>query len=84
MLKPMTAEDTALTEETEFDPQKYQPRNAVDAEKLRLLGATHEELRKWFGVHEFFLDKWASEHDDFAGRSRSSLLRRSGSSRTLG
>ena len=66
MLKPMTAEDTALTEEAEFDSQKYQPRNAVDAEKLRLLGATHEELRKWFGVHEFFLDKWASEHDDFA------------------
>ena len=50
----------------EFDTQKYQPRNAVDAEKLRLLGATREELRKWFGVHEFFLDKWASEHTDFA------------------
>ena len=38
MLKTMTADDTALTEEAEFDPQKYQPRNAVDAEKLRLLG----------------------------------------------
>ena len=40
------------TEETEFDPQKYRPRCAKDAEKLRLLGATREELRRWFGVHE--------------------------------
>ena len=52
--------------ETDFDPKKYRPRCAKDAEKLRLLGATCEELRKWFGVHEFFLDKWASEHTDFA------------------
>jgi hypothetical protein len=54
------------TQETDFDPQKYQPRYAVDAEKLRLLGATREELRRSFGVHEVFLDKWASEHEDFA------------------
>ena len=47
------------TTETDFDPKKYRPRCAKDAEKLRLLGATREELRKWFGVHEFFLDKWA-------------------------
>ena len=38
--------------ETDFDPKKYRPRCAKDAEKLRLLGATREELRKWFGVHE--------------------------------
>ena len=52
--------------ETDFDRKKYRPRCAKDAEKLRLLGATREELRKWFGVHEFFLDKWANEHEDFA------------------
>ena len=64
----MTAENNAigLTEEAEFNPQTYQPRNAKDAEKLLLLGATREELRRWFGVHEVFLDIWASEHGDFA------------------
>ena len=51
--------------ETDFDPQKYRPRCARDAVKLRLLGATAEELAKWFGVHEFFLEQWASEHADF-------------------
>ena len=54
------------TEETDFSPQNYQPRYAVDAEKLRLLGATREELRKSFGVHEVFLDIWAEQHDEFA------------------
>ena len=62
----MTAKDTVSTEEAEFDPQKYRPRCSSDAEKLRLLGATREEIRRWFGVHEFFLDKWASEQKDFA------------------
>ena len=44
----------------------YLPRYAQEAEKLRLQGATREELRRFFGVHEFFLDKWANEHEDFA------------------
>ena len=31
-----------------------------------MLGATREELRRRFGVHDVFLDIWAREHDDFA------------------
>ncbi len=62
----MTAEETVATEEAEFDPQKYRPRCSSDAEKLRLLGATREEIRRWFGVHEVFLDIWAEQHDEFA------------------
>ena len=54
------------TKETDFDPQKYQPHYAVDAEKLRLLNATREEMSRWFGVQEMFLDIWAEQHDEFA------------------
>ena len=50
----------------EFDPKKYQPVLRGDAEKLRLLGATREELRKWFGVHEFSWISGPDEHKDFA------------------
>ena len=70
--------------ETDFDPQKYRPRCAKDAEKLRLLGATREELRRWFGVHELFLEAGPVSTRTSPRRCRSSLLRRSGSSRTLG
>ena len=31
-----------------------------------MFGATREERRRWFGVHEVFLDRWASEQKDFA------------------
>ena len=63
----MITEDTVSSaEEGEFDPQKYRPRCANDAEKLRLLGATREELSRRFGVHEVFLDIWAEQHDEFA------------------
>jgi hypothetical protein len=61
----MTAEDIS-TKESDFDPQKYQPRYAVDAEKLRLFNATREEMSRWFGVQEMFLDIWAEQHDEFA------------------
>jgi hypothetical protein len=54
------------TNETDFDPRKYRPSNARQAEKLLLLGAKREELRKWFGVHEVYLDEWAGEHEAFA------------------
>ena len=57
---------SASTEEAEFDPKNYRPRCAKDAEKLRALGATREEIRRWFGVHEVFLDIWAKQHDEFA------------------
>ena len=64
----MTAEATILTstEDTDFDPQKYQPRYALDAEKLRMLGATREELKRRLGIHEVFLNIWSEQHDDFA------------------
>lgn len=62
----MTAADAVSIEDAEFDSRKYRPRCAKDAEKLLLLGANHEELRKWFGVHEVFLDIWADENADFA------------------
>jgi hypothetical protein len=63
----MMMEDTdfASTEGADFDPKKYRPSCARDAEKLLLVGATREELTKWFGVHEFFLHQWAGEHEDF-------------------
>ena len=41
-------------------------RYAVDAEKLRLFNATREEMSRWFGVQEMFLDIWAEQHDEFA------------------
>jgi hypothetical protein len=44
--------------------RKYLPRYAKEAETLLLLGATREELRRWFGVHEVFLDIWASEQKE--------------------
>jgi hypothetical protein len=62
----MTAEDTVSNEEAEFDPQKYRPHCSSDGEKLRLVGATREEISRWFGVHEVFLDIWAEKHDEFA------------------
>jgi hypothetical protein len=55
--------------ETPFDllmKKHYRPRHAEDAEKLRLIGATREELRRWFGVHEVFLDIWEQEYPEFA------------------
>jgi hypothetical protein len=44
----------------------YHPRYAAQAEKLRLLGATLEELRRWFNVHEIVLDVWTKTYDGFA------------------
>ena len=54
------------TKETDFDPQKYQPRYGVDAVKLRLFNATREEMSRWFGVQEIFLDNWAEQQEEFA------------------
>jgi hypothetical protein len=34
--------------------------------KLRLFGATREEMSRWFGVQKMFLDIWAEQHDEFA------------------
>jgi hypothetical protein len=59
--KATTTEDNSIA-----STQTYMPRYAHEAEKLLLLGATREELRKFFGVHEVFLDIWADTHADFA------------------
>jgi hypothetical protein len=58
--------------ETGTDPKKYRPRCAKDAEKLRFLGATREDLRKWFGVHEFACRPHASKSS--VGKSPGSWL----------
>jgi hypothetical protein len=62
-------------EESDFDPQQYRPSCARDAEKLLLLGATREDLAKWFGVHKFFLDHWEDQHEDFALAMQTKLSR---------
>jgi len=44
----------------------YEPRYATEVAKLRLLGATREDVRRWLGVHESFLDIWTETYEGFA------------------